>query len=308
MKLEVFDPPMCCSTGICGTNVDPKLVIFASDLEWLKKQGIEVIRYGLSFEPAEFVKNEAVKNMLQSKGDKCLPIIVINGEIVSDGCYPTRNKLAEICGIDYNEQEAPPIHREENCCCGIDCDCNTKTVEAECGCGPDCDCHKSDISNDTKKIIFIIIVLIMAGIIAVKFCSKANAVTTKKNTQTIAAEKFADTINSLNQINIKQDVAFVYIPQKNNEKISHQTKEAILSTQNTLNSKKISTSLYILSPKSIEYSHLSSQTTPPAILTIYRGKGKNYVSGKINQTRLLQSYMAALKAGDCGAGCPCHRK
>ncbi|MFN8000751.1 MAG: arsenic metallochaperone ArsD family protein [Acidobacteriota bacterium] len=23
MKLEIFDPPMCCATGVCGTDVDP---------------------------------------------------------------------------------------------------------------------------------------------------------------------------------------------------------------------------------------------------------------------------------------------
>ncbi len=40
---------------------------FASDLEWLKKQGVDVVRHGLSFEPAEFVKDEAVKDLLNKK-------------------------------------------------------------------------------------------------------------------------------------------------------------------------------------------------------------------------------------------------
>jgi len=87
LKLEVFDPPMCCATGICGNSVDPKLVTFASDLEWLKKQGVDVVRHGLSFEPAEFVKNEAVKSTLQSDGDGCLPILVIDNKIISKACY-----------------------------------------------------------------------------------------------------------------------------------------------------------------------------------------------------------------------------
>ena len=25
-KLEIFDPAMCCSTGVCGPSVDPELL------------------------------------------------------------------------------------------------------------------------------------------------------------------------------------------------------------------------------------------------------------------------------------------
>lgn len=132
-KIKIFDPPMCCSSGICGSNDDPTLVVFASDLEWLKKQGVCVERHGLSFEPAEFSKNENVKNILCKKGNRCLPIILLEEEIVSQGYYPKREKLAEICKINFNEDEAPAIHREENCCCGIDCDCNHEgTLENVC--------------------------------------------------------------------------------------------------------------------------------------------------------------------------------
>jgi len=133
LKLQVFDPTMCCSTGICGHSSDPTLVTFASDLEWLKKQGIEVVRYGLSFEPAEFIKNKKIKNLLFEKGDCILPVLIIDEEIVSKACYPSREKLAEICKIEYNEEEAPPVHREENCCCGEDCDCrSTHLPKNEC--------------------------------------------------------------------------------------------------------------------------------------------------------------------------------
>jgi len=33
MKIQVLDPPRCCSTGVCGPNVDPELVRFAADLD-----------------------------------------------------------------------------------------------------------------------------------------------------------------------------------------------------------------------------------------------------------------------------------
>lgn len=129
IKLEVFDPPMCCETGICGSHIEAKLVVFASDLEWLKKQGVNVARHGLTLTPTEFEKNETVKNLLKKEGERCLPILVAGGEIISKGVYPSRDRLAELCGVEYNNEEAPPVHREENCCCGIDCDCRIPTSE-----------------------------------------------------------------------------------------------------------------------------------------------------------------------------------
>lgn len=99
-KVEVFDPPMCCSTGVCGTEVDPVLPRFAADLEWLKTQKIEVTRYNLAQEPGAFVNNEAVKAALHAEGNACLPLIVMDGNIVSRAVYPDRAMLAGWAGID----------------------------------------------------------------------------------------------------------------------------------------------------------------------------------------------------------------
>lgn len=281
LKLEVFDPPMCCATGVCGNSIDPKLVTFASDLEWLKSKGTDVIRHGLSFEPDAFVKNEAIKNTLQKEGNDCLPIIIVDEEIVSKGCYPSREKLAEICKIEFNKEEKiEPVQIEESSCCG-----------------PDCDCHKSAVSDNFKKVLFIAVLVIMALIIAAKFNCKVGA-----------EEIFCKPLASISQINSNEEVAFVYIPTVKNEKISSKIKNAMISAQNILKKKNITASLYTISPASADYPQIASKTTPPAILTIYKGKGKNYVSGAINQTRLLQSYIAATQEGACGAGCPCHRK
>lgn len=122
-KLEIFDPPMCCTSGICGSSADPVLVVFASDLEWLKGQGVEVVRYGFSLTPDEFKNNQMVNDLMEQKGESCLPIMVSAGKIVYKGSYPSRLELARMCNVEYNDDEAPPIHREENCCCGVDCDC-----------------------------------------------------------------------------------------------------------------------------------------------------------------------------------------
>lgn len=96
MKLEVFDPAMCCSTGVCGLAVDPTLPQFAADLEWLKSKGIGVERYNLAQQVGAFTANLAVKEALNSKGTKCLPMVLMDGEVKSEGAYPTREQLAAL--------------------------------------------------------------------------------------------------------------------------------------------------------------------------------------------------------------------
>lgn len=98
MKLEVFDPAMCCPTGVCGPAVDPKLVRFAADLEWLGSRGIEVVRHNLAQEPAAFAGNPTVKAALAAEGVACLPLLLLDGEVVSKGSYPSREALGELAG------------------------------------------------------------------------------------------------------------------------------------------------------------------------------------------------------------------
>ncbi|MBS1989208.1 MAG: arsenite efflux transporter metallochaperone ArsD [Cyanobacteria bacterium SZAS LIN-3] len=101
MKIQVFEPPMCCSTGLCGPSVDPTLVAFSADLDWLKRHGIEVERYNLSQQTAAFVNNEVVRSLLGKEGNDCLPIILKDEEIASRGVYPDREALAKIAGVQF---------------------------------------------------------------------------------------------------------------------------------------------------------------------------------------------------------------
>lgn len=108
-SLEVFDPPMCCSTGVCGPNVDPLLVRFAADLRWLEKEGIRVERHNLAQSPQAYVANPVVKAALMENGNGCLPLLLVDGAIVSRGSYPARRELAAMLGIDYAEPVELPI-------------------------------------------------------------------------------------------------------------------------------------------------------------------------------------------------------
>lgn len=40
--LTVFDPAMCCGTGVCSSDVDQALVDFSADAQWLKGRGVQV--------------------------------------------------------------------------------------------------------------------------------------------------------------------------------------------------------------------------------------------------------------------------
>ncbi len=98
--LHVFDPAMCCSTGVCGPQVDPALPAFASDLEYLGRLGVTVTRYNLAQEPGAFAAEPLVRERLQSMGPDCLPLLVLDGKVVSEGAYPDRPTLLALTGLD----------------------------------------------------------------------------------------------------------------------------------------------------------------------------------------------------------------
>jgi AhpD family alkylhydroperoxidase len=89
----VYEPPMCCATGICGPTIEPVLPRFAADLVWLREQGIKVERYNLAQQPEAFAQNELVKKFLEEEGDACLPLILADGKVLSRGQYPSREVM-----------------------------------------------------------------------------------------------------------------------------------------------------------------------------------------------------------------------
>lgn len=120
-NLTIYDPAMCCPTGICGAEIDQKLVDFAADLDWLKSEGIEVRRINLSQEPALFAENEQVKTVLETSGIEGLPVILAGDEMQSSGQYPERAKLAQMAGVTIAQSVglAPaPVPSPASGCCG----------------------------------------------------------------------------------------------------------------------------------------------------------------------------------------------
>ena len=99
MRLEVFDPAMCCSTGVCGPSVPPALTRFAGDLQWLAGQGVDVVRHNLAHEPQAFVASEPARAALAEEGEQALPLILLDGQPMSSGRYPYRSELAMWAGV-----------------------------------------------------------------------------------------------------------------------------------------------------------------------------------------------------------------
>lgn len=102
VKLTVYDPALCCSTGVCGPEVDTALVQFAADLEWLRAQGVEVRRFNLAHEAAAFARSALVRRKLQDEGTGCLPLLLVGTEVVAFGRYPERHELADWSKVDAN--------------------------------------------------------------------------------------------------------------------------------------------------------------------------------------------------------------
>lgn len=105
MKIEIYDPAMCCSTGLCGPALDPVLVKMNDAVMALKKQGVQVERYNLAQQTKEFMTNKIVAELLSKNGKKILPIIIVNGEVFRTGEYPSYEDLCNALGIEPLKQK-----------------------------------------------------------------------------------------------------------------------------------------------------------------------------------------------------------
>jgi|ThiBio_1000_plan_1041568.scaffolds.fasta_scaffold00488_18 arsenite methyltransferase len=99
--IEVFEPALCCNTGICGEDVDQALVTFSADLDWAVARGGHLVRHNLANDPMAFAENDAVKQYLQLRGSAGLPLVLVNGITALTGTYPDRALLARWAGLPF---------------------------------------------------------------------------------------------------------------------------------------------------------------------------------------------------------------
>lgn len=98
-NIQVFDPALCCSTGVCGIDVDQALVSFSADVEWAKQNGAQVERFNLAQQPMAFAENALAKALLEESGQVGLPLLLVDGQQAMAGRYPSRDELGAWIGV-----------------------------------------------------------------------------------------------------------------------------------------------------------------------------------------------------------------
>ncbi|PFG20493.1 arsenite efflux transporter metallochaperone ArsD [Serinibacter salmoneus] len=132
MSIQVFEGPLCCNTGVCGTDPDQALIDFTADLAWLSSQGVAVRRANLAQDPAVFAENPIARAFVQKVGAQGLPLIVVDDVTVVTGRYPGRDELARIAGLETAAAASvtAPTGETDSGCCGSD----EPAGQAESGC------------------------------------------------------------------------------------------------------------------------------------------------------------------------------
>jgi hypothetical protein len=120
MTVEVFDPELCCTSGVCGPAPDPALVAFSNVLDGLKAQGAQVARYQLSRQPQAFVQNREVYRLVLQRGVASLPVVSVDGRIVSIGHYPNLEALVN----PSPSAQAPAASAKPGCGCAPGTSCS----------------------------------------------------------------------------------------------------------------------------------------------------------------------------------------
>jgi len=116
-SIEVYDPALCCSSGVCGPAPDEALAAFAGAMERLKAQGVEVTRFNLAQEPLAFANQAEVKAILEKDGEDGLPLVFVDGSLYFRGVYPTVEQLEKVLGIDPSASEGSEACDQDSDCC-----------------------------------------------------------------------------------------------------------------------------------------------------------------------------------------------
>ena len=116
--IQIFDPALCCSSGVCGTDVDQNLVNASADVDWARQNGAQIERFNLAQQPLAFAENPLGKGFLERAGQGSLPLTLVAGEVALAGRYPSRSDLACWAGIALPAAEPQPAG---SCCSGSRC-------------------------------------------------------------------------------------------------------------------------------------------------------------------------------------------
>jgi hypothetical protein len=121
--IRVYEPALCCATGVCGPELDQTLVQFTADLAHLRGRGVDIQRYNLAIDPGEFAANPVVRDYLRVAGSAGLPLTVVDGITVGTGSYLSRATLSRYAGLAPADAPVAPVavetsdeQSDELCC------------------------------------------------------------------------------------------------------------------------------------------------------------------------------------------------
>lgn len=98
-KMVIYDPAMCCETGVCGPNVDKNLMRVATLIHRLKKNNVIIERHNLATDPGSYVTDRTINALLMEHGPEILPVTVVDGEVVRTGEYLSNNEFIELLEV-----------------------------------------------------------------------------------------------------------------------------------------------------------------------------------------------------------------
>jgi arsenite-transporting ATPase len=112
-NIQIFEPGLCCGTGICGVDVDQQLITFSADMDWVRSVGGDVTRFNLAQEPLAFAENDTARAFLHTVGQEGLPVVLVAGNTVLTGRYPSRAELARWADVEIAAGTAEDVIRSD---------------------------------------------------------------------------------------------------------------------------------------------------------------------------------------------------
>ena len=112
-EIQIYEPAMCCSTGLCGVSINQELLRVSTIINTLSNKGFKIVRYNLSANPEAFLQNTKVNKYLNDNGAEILPITLLSGEIIKTKNYPTNIEFEAMLGVKLDIRGS--INRSCNC-------------------------------------------------------------------------------------------------------------------------------------------------------------------------------------------------
>ncbi len=92
-NVQVYEPATGCLTGACGPEQAEELTAFEQALKVLEGRGVTISRFNLGYDPEEFASHPVVKATIRQKGMEGLPVVFVDGQLISQGAYPSPAQL-----------------------------------------------------------------------------------------------------------------------------------------------------------------------------------------------------------------------